>query len=144
MLFKIVKFININIQHGANIGEFKIPNTRYSADGYCLETNTIYEFNGTRWHGDPRFCNENDVSYFGVKYGELYEKTSKKENLIKNMGFNFVSIWEYDWDNINKNIKKIQKYYRESIKNKTSYPPQKYIYNKMKHFRASKSPQNRL
>jgi len=105
----ISKYYNINIQHGENGCEFKIPNTRYRADGYCMETNTIYEFNGTRWHGDPRFCDKNETSYFGVKYGELYEKTIKKGKIIKDMGFNLITIWEYDWDKINKSIKILQK-----------------------------------
>ena len=103
------KYYNVNIKHGDNDGEFKIPNTRYRADGYCLETNTIYEFNGTIWHGDPRFCDKNETSHFGVKYGELYEKTIKKEEIIKDMGFNLITIWEYDWDKINKSIKILQK-----------------------------------
>jgi hypothetical protein len=103
------KYYNVNIQHGENCDEFKIPNTRYHADGYCMETNTIYEFNGTRWHGDPRFCDKNETSYFGVKYGELYEKTIKKEKIIKDMGFNLITIWEYNWDKINKSIKILQK-----------------------------------
>lgn len=109
----VSKFNNAHIQHGDNGGEFRIPNTRYSADGYCLKTNTIYEFNGTRWHGDPRFCDKNEMSLVGVTYGELYEKTIKKEDIIKNMGFNYIAIWEYDWDKINKLIKLLQKKYRQ-------------------------------
>lgn len=35
---------NIRIQHKLNGGEFKVG--RYKVDGYCLETNTIYEFHG--------------------------------------------------------------------------------------------------
>jgi hypothetical protein len=42
---------NIVIQHAENGGEFKIPNTKYKADGYCKENNTIYEFNGCLYHG---------------------------------------------------------------------------------------------
>ena len=117
----ISKYYNIIIQHGDNDGEYRIPNTRYSADGYCIKTNTIYEFNGTRWHGDPRFCNKNDFLH-GITYGELYEKTIKKENTIKNMGFNYIKIWEYDWDKINKSIKILQRQYR--------YLKYKYIINK--------------
>ena len=110
----VSKYHNIYIQHGDNDGEYRIPNTRYSADGYCLETNTIYEFNGTRWHGDPRFCDKNETSHVGIKYGELYEKTIRKEDIIKNMGFNYIAIWEYDWDKLNRSIKLLQK----NIKNR--------------------------
>jgi hypothetical protein len=44
---------NIFIQHANNIGEFYIPDIKYKADGYCKETNTIYEFLGDFWHGNP-------------------------------------------------------------------------------------------
>ena len=49
----ISKKDNITIQHALNYGEYKIPNTRLKADGYCKETNTIYEFHGDYWHGNP-------------------------------------------------------------------------------------------
>jgi len=39
------------IQHAGNAGEFKIPETRFTVDGYAADTNTIYEFHGCFWHG---------------------------------------------------------------------------------------------
>lgn len=40
-LNSIMKTENIYIQHAENDGEYTIPNTRYRADGYCKETNTM-------------------------------------------------------------------------------------------------------
>ena len=34
----------IYIQHGQNLGEFKVPATRYKIDGYCQKTNVAYEY----------------------------------------------------------------------------------------------------
>jgi hypothetical protein len=48
----IMKKDKIFIQHAENIGEFNIPNTKLKADGYCKETNTIYEFYGDIYHGN--------------------------------------------------------------------------------------------
>jgi len=84
----ISKKDNITIQHALNHGEYKIPNTRLKADGYCKETNTIYEFHGDYWHGNPFMYNANEDTYFGKTFGELYEKTLKKELIIKDKGFN--------------------------------------------------------
>ena len=39
------------IMHAENGGEYNIPNTPYLVDGFCRETNTIYEFHGCYWHG---------------------------------------------------------------------------------------------
>ena len=105
----ISKYNNIDIQHVENIGEFLIPTTKYKADGYYKETNTIYEFHGDLWHGNPKIFNPDDISYFGVKYGELYKNTLKREEHIKNLGYNLVVMWEYDWNKINKSIKILQR-----------------------------------
>ncbi len=42
----IQKCHNVEIQHGYNGKEFKVPNTNFKVDGYCFETNTVYEFHG--------------------------------------------------------------------------------------------------
>jgi hypothetical protein len=110
----ISKLKNISIQHAENDNEYLILNTRFHADGYCKETNTIYEFHGDLWHGNPKLYDKNNTSYFGVKYGELYENTLKREQLIRDLGYNLVVIWEYDWNKINKSIKILQRKFRNS------------------------------
>ncbi len=89
----------IYIRHAMNGGEYKIPDTRYKADGYCKETNTIYEFHGDYWHGNPKLF-ESTVYNDSTKctMGELYQKTLKREQIIKELGYNIVSIWEYDYE----------------------------------------------
>ena len=44
---------NLNIQHALNGGEEKltIDDKTYKVDGFCKETNTVYEFHGCFWHG---------------------------------------------------------------------------------------------
>jgi G:T-mismatch repair DNA endonuclease (very short patch repair protein) len=108
------KLNNINIQHAMNGIEFTIPSTKYKADGYCENTNTIYEFHGDLWHGNPKLFKPNDTSYFGVKYGKLYKKTLEREKLIKDLGYNLVVMWEYDWNKINKSVKILQRKFRNS------------------------------
>lgn len=56
------KFYNIHIKHYLNDGEFLIPNTNYKADGYCKDTNTIYEFHGDFWHGNPEIYNPDEIN----------------------------------------------------------------------------------
>jgi hypothetical protein len=107
------KYYNVNIQHALNSNEFKIPNTKYKADGYCKETNTIYEFHGDYWHGNPKLFNKDTLNIITkTTFGELYNKTIEREQIIKNEGFNLVVMWELDWTKINKSIKAIQKRFR--------------------------------
>ena len=108
----ISKLYKINIRHAENEGEFKILTTRFKADGYCEETNTIYEFHGTIYHGDPRLCNSTDFNYLGKNYGELYKNTLEREQQIKDLGYNLVVMWEHDWNKINKSIRVLQRKFK--------------------------------
>jgi hypothetical protein len=103
------KYYNISIQHAMNEGEFRVPNTRYSADGYCEETNTIYEFHGDYFHGNPKIFKSEEINKLcKATHGELYHKTLEKEQKIKELGFNLIVMWESDWIKINKAIKYFQ------------------------------------
>jgi len=113
-LIFISRLYNININHAENYGEYLIPNTKYKADGYCKETNTIYEFHGDYWHGNPKLFNSKDYNKTTKRtFGELYQKTLDKEKIIKDLGYNLVVIWEYDWNKMNNYIKIIQRKLRK-------------------------------
>ena len=105
-------FNKIYIQHAMNNNEFIIPTTKYKADGYCEATNTIYEFHGDLWHGNPKIFNPEIISFFGKTYGELYKKTLDREQLIRDLGYNLVVMWEHDWKKINKSIITLQRKFR--------------------------------
>ena len=106
---------SIKIIHAKNEGEFNIPNTRYKADGYCKETNTIYEFHGDFWHGNPNKYLSTDINKkTGKTFGELYQNTLNKEQQIRDMGFNLITIWESDWIKLNKCVKLLQRKIRIS------------------------------
>jgi predicted nucleic-acid-binding Zn-ribbon protein len=108
------KFHNINIQHYLNDGEFLIPTTKYKADGYCEETNTIYEFHGDFWHGNPEIYKQDDINKkTNCSFKELYEKTIIKEEKIKELGYNLEVIWENKWKKINNAIRTIQRKFLE-------------------------------
>jgi hypothetical protein len=94
-------------------GEYKIPKTRYRADGYSEELNMIFEFHGDYYHGNPKFYNKNDYNKVCKKtFGELYEKTIKKEEKIKELGYTLITIWEYQWKIFIKSINKIKINYK--------------------------------
>ena len=106
------KYYNIKIQHALNGGEFLIPETKYKADGYCKKSNTVYEFHGSKFHGAPSIYDPNEMTFLGKTHKELYKKTIKKENKIKDLGYNLVVMWEHDWKKINKSIKLLQKKFK--------------------------------
>lgn len=99
----------ISIQHAEKGGEWRIPigESHIQIDGWCKETNTAYEFHGDVYHGNPSIYSEDDLCHphdKSVTAGELYEKTMQKEFAITSRGFNLVTMWESDWDKIERSL----------------------------------------
>lgn len=111
------KYYGINIQHMGNSNkEYCIKNTNWKADGYCEETNTIYEFNGQLFHSDLRVYKRDDIHPFcKCTHGEVYDKTIARENRIRELGYNLIVMWEYDWLRINALIKTLQHAIRSKL-----------------------------
>lgn len=99
------KSCNIEIQYCLKGGEFKIPGTRFRADGYCKKKNLIIEFHGDYFHGNPERYNLDNYVYNGSEetYRDRYNKTKNREDIILKLGFNLIVVWETDWDNFIKN-----------------------------------------
>jgi len=94
----IIKKEKINIQHAQNGGEYIIPNTLYKADGYCKETNTIYEFLGCIYHGCNKCYDPNTINPISsISNKDVYKKTIDRENNLKKHGYKIISIWEHDY-----------------------------------------------
>jgi len=85
----------------------KIPNTpqnrqvricRKMVDGIDLITNTIYEFLGDYWHGNPLLFKSDDVNKKCHKtYGELYNETLQRLQALKLAGYKVKYVWEAEW-----------------------------------------------
>jgi hypothetical protein len=95
----IMNCSGISIQHALNGGEYAIPGTKYRADGFCKDTNTIYEFHGDVYHGNPQLFSPNAKChpYNDKTAGELYKATVEREQQIKQLGYNLVVMWENDF-----------------------------------------------
>ncbi len=90
----------IRIRHADNWGEYKIPGTRMQVDGFHKPTNTIFEFHGDCFHGNPkRYTPRQKCHPFSNKTaGRLYKETLAREELLRSMGYTVISIWESDYD----------------------------------------------
>lgn len=85
-------------------GEYRIPFTNYHADGYCPDTNTIYEFHGDYWHGNPsRYAPDVYNHVANRMMGELYQRTLQKKAACEALGYRYVEMWESEW-NMAKNV----------------------------------------
>jgi len=98
-------------------GEYKIPNSNYKADGFSKEKNTVYEYHGDFWHGNPMIYNNNNINpVTNNSFGELYQNTIKKKVYCENIGFNYIFIWESDWIRGKNAVKKIQMIFKNKTK----------------------------
>ena len=76
-------------------------------DAFDPTTNTVYEFYGDLWHGNPERYDQAAVHGMNSKigtYGDVYQKTLLRESRIKEAGYNLVTVWETEWDEIKKMI----------------------------------------
>lgn len=77
----------------------RLPNKKLVyVDGFDETTNTIYEFYGDFWHGNPAVYDQETVHPIRkITFGELYENTLRRESDLRSLGYNVVSIWEKDY-----------------------------------------------
>jgi len=106
-LEEIAKENNIHIQHAVNGGEHKIDinGKKIKVDGFCEETNTVYEFLGCLWHFHPPcICKYNknkkniDKNPINKKYNvTLFMNTIERLMDIEKTKYNLVYIWECEY-----------------------------------------------
>ena len=90
-------FLNyIGILTGKKFRQVNI--NRMLVDGYDSGTNTIYEFLGDYWHGNPNKYNMDDINrVVNMKFKDLYIKTFNRFNRLSEFGYTIKYIWEDDW-----------------------------------------------
>ena len=97
-LNNIIKLPNLPTHRQVPIS---IKNSKYLVDGFDYSTNTIYEFYGDYWHGNPNRYDKNYTNkHTKCTMNELYIKTLDKERILINNGFNLVTIWETEFDKL--------------------------------------------
>lgn len=68
---------------------------KYDVDGFHKESNTVYEYFGNFWHGNPDVFNKDEINpIVKITYGELYRKTLDKINNLHLGGYNVIYKWE--------------------------------------------------
>jgi hypothetical protein len=96
--------------------EFKIPKTRYRADGYSINENCIYEYHGDFYHGNPKIFVSTNINAITKKtFGELYQNTIIKQKICEENGYKYISIWESEWIRAKKSVILLQRNWGKNI-----------------------------
>ena len=116
--YETAKFVSMNVDYNEDINVLLSRIIKYwkKQGEFVLmheETNTIYEFYGDYWHGNPKRFILTDINKrTKTTFGELYKNTLQKEKDIRELGYNLVVIWESDWKKICKSIRTIQQKFK--------------------------------
>ena len=102
-----------DIQHARNAGEYRIPGTNFHADGYCHDTQTMYEFQGCFTHGCPT-CHPNrhekHARHNDRIMQDIYETTQHKVQQLREHGYSVIQIWECEWKRLKETNPEIQSF----------------------------------
>ena len=94
----------LTINHARNGKEEKVE--RFLVDGFCSDTNTIYEYLGCFWHRYVKcYSRSTKNPKTRTTTGELYDKTIARLQKLENLDRNIVYKWEHDWKKIVKEDK---------------------------------------
>lgn len=75
-------------------------------DGYDPITNTILEFLGDYFHGNPEIFNPNKINKtLHKRMKTLYRETFKRFDMLKSLGYDILYIWEKDYKDKKEPIK---------------------------------------
>lgn len=92
--------INIPIENR----QFPIMNLNYIVDGIDTVSNTIYEYLGDYWHGNPKIFDHKKIAGHrnGKTFGQVFKSTFARFHTLKKSGYTVKYIWETDWLNWSK------------------------------------------
>jgi len=89
---------------GVEIREYyiKLDNAdkrRLRVDGFDPKTNTVYEFLGDYWHGNPEVYDAEEINPTNKKsFGKLYQEWLGRKKVLEIAGYSVVFIWEKDFN----------------------------------------------
>ncbi|XP_072172025.1 uncharacterized protein [Diadema setosum] len=113
----------ITIRHAGNNTEKRVGPRNVPVDGYCAETNTVYQFQGCWWHGHD--CTLNAGKDYNVRrrrsMRDLFTETQEMNDYIRKCGYNLVEMWECDYRRKRKSdigLKRFLAQFRRPLHNK--------------------------
>ena len=85
----------IKIQHRDNGGEVKLGESNLSVDGFCSDSNTVFEFHGCYWHGHS--CPMTAAASDKEDQERRRKETAEKDAYIRSLGYRLVVMRECEW-----------------------------------------------
>ena len=94
-------------------GQYRVPNTQNSVDGYDEDKNEILQFHGCYWHGCPTcFPNRNKINRKNKTMQLVFNETNDLKQKCISMGYKYTEMWECNWNRTICIITKFQKLWK--------------------------------
>ena len=88
---------NVVIRHRRIWGEKRIGRHGLLADGFDEQNNTVYQFYGCYWQGQPCQRRVDPHPHKQLPLADVYEDILQKPKYIKSLGYRVVSVWKWEW-----------------------------------------------
>lgn len=99
-------------RYGAEVVLTMRSGKKVKVDGFCEQSNTVYQFHGCYWHGCPKcyeptkWCDMRTITVNTPKglvtkplqMGSAYANTKETTKMLKDNGYQVVEMWECDWE----------------------------------------------
>ena len=108
----------IHIRHQLNNTEKRIGDRKLPVDGFNVESQTVYQFQGCYWHGHD--CALNRGKEVNEKRNkpmtELLEETRANTEYIRSKGYRVVEMWECEWRRIKRGNRELQRFIATEVR----------------------------
>ena len=106
---------SLNIRHKYNGKEKRIGQQQLPVDGWCAQTNIVYQFHGCYWHGhgcmQEKGVTQNDRN--GKTMEQLRADTQKNSRYIRQCGYQLIEMWECEWKKMKTENPALQQFLRK-------------------------------
>lgn len=108
----------VNILHSHHGGEQRPleDHPHWTVDGLDWARGTVYEFDGCFWHGCPTCYpqrHETHTKLLDLTMDDVCTLRERKHALLRERGFQVISIWECQWNEAKKNNADVQAFLQE-------------------------------
>jgi hypothetical protein len=78
--------------------EYEIPQTSYRVDGFVHSSNTVVEFLGDYWHGNPALFSSSKINHStGKTFGVLLQQTHTRLQQLARRGYRVLYVWASEY-----------------------------------------------
>ena len=100
----------IHIRHQLNNTEERIGDRKLPVDGFNVESQTVYQFQGCYWHGHDCALNRGKEANEKRNKPELLEETRADTKYMRSKGYRVVEMWECEWRRMKRTNRELQRF----------------------------------